>query len=651
MLRFAYELVLSGADLPRPVNYGLVKVVPPTDMAIDPSKRPFIVFDPRAGHGPGIGGMKQHSEIGMALAAGHPCYFVGFTPEPVKGQTVLDVTEAEAAFVAKVVALHPDANGLPCLIGNCQAGWQVMMMAALHPERCGPIVLAGSPLSYWGGKHGQKSLRYMGGVLGGSWMTSLAGDIGNGTFDGAHLVKNFESMNPANTLWQKPYAVWANVDTEAERFLDFERWWGMPVLLEAQEMQFIVDNLFIGNKLTSGDLATSDGTSIDLRNITSPIVVFCSEGDDITPPQQALGWILDLYDDLDDIVAHWPDIIYCLHQTIGHLGIFVSASVARREHAEFTENMDLIDVMPPGLYEAVIEKRDSATANADLVSGEHVLRLERRTLDDIRALGGNSPEDELCFAAAQRVSEINQGFYRTFVSPWVKAMSTEQSAAWLRDTNPYRLRFELFSDKNPLMAPVAALAERARAERQTVPPDNALARVQAQVSEQIARGRTAYGEACDRMTEATFFAIYGSPWLQAMVGLSSDSAVARQRIGRDPARVEEQRRAVEALCSRRAEGGLPAAAIRSLLWIGRAAAGIDERAFKALRQSRQTTQAVSPPMSLQTFKQLVREQKAILQLILATLLIGLGIGIGGASAPVFVKERLAGTSATATGCT
>ena len=51
----------------------------------DPRKRPFIVVDPRAGHGPGIGGMKQDSEIGVALAAGHPCYFVGFLPEPVPG--------------------------------------------------------------------------------------------------------------------------------------------------------------------------------------------------------------------------------------------------------------------------------------------------------------------------------------------------------------------------------------------------------------------------------------------------------------------------------------------------------------------------------------------------------------------------------------
>src|SRR5689334_7033221 len=52
VLSFDAELVLDGRLLPRPVNYGLVRIIPPKGTAVDPSKRPFIVFDPRAGHGP-----------------------------------------------------------------------------------------------------------------------------------------------------------------------------------------------------------------------------------------------------------------------------------------------------------------------------------------------------------------------------------------------------------------------------------------------------------------------------------------------------------------------------------------------------------------------------------------------------------------------
>jgi hypothetical protein len=291
VLSFEAELVHDGRTLPRPVNYFLVRIIPSHDVTIDPKKPPFIVVDPRAGHGPGIGGMKHDSEIGVALRAGHACYFIGFLPEPIPEQTIEDVCRAEAAFVKEVAARHPEAEGKPVIIANCQAGWQTMIMAAIAPELAGPIMLAGSPLSYWAGVRGKNPMRYLGGVLGGTWLTALAGDLGNGVFDGANLVANFESLNPANTHWTKPYNVYSKVDTEAPRFLDFETWWGNPVLLNAGEMQWIADNLFVGNKLATGAIRLSDGLRVDLRNVKSPIVVFCSWGDNITPPQQALAWL------------------------------------------------------------------------------------------------------------------------------------------------------------------------------------------------------------------------------------------------------------------------------------------------------------------------------------------------------------------------
>ena len=345
-------------------------------MNVDPARRPFVIVDPRAGHGPGIGGFKADSEIGVALKAGHPCYFVGFLRDPVPGQTIEDIARAEAIFLEKVTALHPNADGKPCVIGNCQAGWAVMLLAAHRPELFGPIILAGSPLSYWAGVRGKNPMRYSGGLLGGSWLTALSSDLGNGKFDGAWLVQNFENQNPANTLWSKQHNLYSNIDTETQRYLGFERWWGGHVYLNAEEIQSIVDELFIGNKLAAGMIRASDGAIIDLRTIRSPIVVFCSKGDNITPPQQALGWILDLYDDVDDIRSHGQTIVYTVHESAGHLGIFVSTDVARKEYSEFSNNIDLIDVLPPGLYEAVFEKKTDDTPSADLVAGAvgHALR-------------------------------------------------------------------------------------------------------------------------------------------------------------------------------------------------------------------------------------------------------------------------------------
>src|SRR4029450_3462881 len=129
VLEFESELIRDGRTMPRRTNYLLVRIVPPEGSRIDPTKPPFVVVAPRAGHGPGIGGMKHDSEIGAALAAGHECYFIGFLPDPVPGQTVEDVCLTEAAFLEEVIARHPKADGKPVVVANCQAGWQIMIMA------------------------------------------------------------------------------------------------------------------------------------------------------------------------------------------------------------------------------------------------------------------------------------------------------------------------------------------------------------------------------------------------------------------------------------------------------------------------------------------------------------------------------------------
>lgn len=615
VLGFEIELVMGGRALERPVNYGLVRIVPPANVTVDPRKRPFIVFDPRAGHGPGIGGMKHDSEIGVALAAGHPCYFVGFVPDPVPGQTVEDVCRAEALFIEKVAELHPEAEGKPVLIGNCQAGWQVMMTSAIRPDLAGPIILAGSPLSYWAGVHGKNPLRYLGGLLGGTWLTSLAGDLGNGIFDGANLVANFESLDPANTLWKKSYNVYSKVDTEAPRFLEFEKWWGSPVLLNAAEMQYIADELFVGNKLSSGELRTSRGVRVDLRNVKSPIIVFTSWGDNITPPQQALGWILDLYDDDEEIVANGQTVVYALHQSIGHLGIFVSAKVATKEHKEFTQTMDLIDVLPPGLYEAVMTQKSAETAHAELVAGNYLVHFEPRTLNHIRALGGNDAEDDRRFATVARVSEINQGLYRTFVGPVLRLMASEQSADALRRLHPNRLRFEGFSDRNPLMRPVAQLAATVRGKRRPVERDNPFLALEQAASQQIVDALDRYRDFRDWWSESLFMSIYGSPLLQTLVGLRSDAAAARHRIGRDMTREAAAARAVADLDAQMENGGLAEGAIRALIYVGlgRAVKGADERSFNLLRQFR-ASRPEEIRMSVAHFKELLRDQYLMLRL-------------------------------------
>lgn len=605
VLQYAAELIIDGRKLDEPVNYALVRIIPPAGVEIDLERRPFIVVDPRAGHGPGIGGFKADSEIGVAMKAGHPCYFVGFLPDPMPGQTIERIARAEALFIEKVISLHPKADGKPCVIGNCQAGWAVMILASLRPELFGPLIIAGAPLAYWEGVHGKYPMRYSGGLLGGSWLTALTSDLGGGKFDGAWLVQNFENQNPSNTLWTKQYNVYSKVDTEAERYLEFERWWGGHVNLNAEEIQFIVDELFVGNNLAAGKIKMSDGATVDLRNIRSPIVVFCSEGDNVTPPQQALHWILDCYADVDEIRAYGQTIVYTVHETVGHLGIFVSGGVAKKEHAEFSSNIDLIDVLPPGLYEATFEARGSDTLNADLAVGQWVMRCEARTLDDIRAMGGNSPEDERRFAAAKRVSELNLAAYQKFVQPWVKSMVTPQMAEWARNMHPLRLQYEAFSSHNPWMFAVKSAAEKVEDNRKPLAKDNPFLAFQEQMSKQIVHALDSWRDSQERLSEVIFLNVYGSPALQAAVGIDPKSEPSRRREMPAEHRAMLNKRIAE-LKSKIGEGGLREAAIRALLYVGSARGMVDERSIEALRRVRRD-QAGSR-LTLPEFKMLVREQ-------------------------------------------
>ena len=564
------------------------------------------MVDPRAGHGPGIGGFKADSEIGVAFKAGHPCYFVGFLPDPMPGQTIEDIARAEAKFLEKVIGLHPDAEGKPCVIGNCQAGWAVMMLAAIRPELFGPLIIAGSPLSYWAGVRGKNPMRYSGGLLGGSWLTALTSDIGGGKFDGAWLVQNFENQNPSNTLWTKQYNLYSKIDKEAPRYLEFERWWGGHVNLNAEEIQFIVDELFIGNNLASGRMQTSDGRAIDLRNIRSPIVVFCSKGDNVTPPQQALGWILDLYENVDEIRSHGQTIVYCVHESAGHLGIFVSGGVARKEHSEFSSNIDLIDMLPPGLYEAVFEVNSGDAANSDLASGEWIMRCEARTLDDIRALGGNDADDERRFATAARVSEINLAMYRTFVQPFVRALIAPQAAEVMQRMHPLRMQYELFSSANPFMAWVKTAANWSREKRSAVAEDNPLVQMQEKASEQIVTALDAWRDMSERMSETAFLSIYGSPLLQAAVGIDPTNG-ARQRAGKDPLHDQFVQGRIAELKSQIPEGSIREATVRAVLYVGMTRGAVDERAFEAIRRIRESQKDLNP-LPIADFKSLVREQ-------------------------------------------
>lgn len=567
LLHFDYEMVLDARSFDPPVNYALVHIVPPEGVKVNPKERPYVIIDPRAGHGPGIGGFKDDSQVGVALRAGHPVYFVIFFREPEPGQTLNDVCAAEQQFVRKVRELHPESPK-PAIIGNCQGGWAAMMLGASDPDDTGPIVINGAPMSYWGGAFqegdGDNPMRYSGGMLGGSWLASFSSDMGNGIFDGAYLVENFEKLNPANTFWDKYYNLFSKIDTEAPRYLEFERWWGGFYLMNREEIEWITQNLFVGDKLWSGDTKGKSGKALDLRDIKVPIILFASMGDNITPPQQAFNWVADIYGSTDEIKARGQVIVGLLHEDVGHLGIFVSGKVAKKEHAQIVSVLESIESLPPGLYAMQIATKKNAKG-----VDEYEVDFQERQLEDIMdRLNRFERNDEKPFEAVAAVSEFNQRAYELFAQPLVQATSNEMTAKLGRDLHPLRLQRSALSDgANPWMAWLGPAAEAVRAQRKAVGADAPTRKVEAAMSELMSASLDHYRALRDATSEAAFFTTYGNVF-SLFMGDKDAANAAKDRTAASVTDPRELPFVQEALASMR-EGGYTEAFARSAVLLAR----------------------------------------------------------------------------------
>jgi pimeloyl-ACP methyl ester carboxylesterase len=561
VLHFDYEMVVDGRELERPVNYALVRIVAPEGVTVDPKRRPYVIIDPRAGHGPGIGGFKDDSQVGVALHGGHPVYFVIFFPEPEPGQTLLDVCDAEQRFVRRVRELHPDAPK-PAVVGNCQGGWAAMMVAASSPDDTGPIVINGAPMAYWGGAwsegEGDNPMRYSGGLLGGTWLASFSSDLGAGKFDGAWLVQNMENLNPANTFWDKYYHVFANVDTEPPRFLEFERWWSGYFLMNREEIEWITQNLFVGNKLWTGGVQTGHGGVFDLRSIKVPIILFASMGDNITPPQQAFNWVADVYGSTDEIKARGQVIVGLVHQSIGHLGIFVSGKVAKKEHTQIVAVMESVEALAPGLYAMHIAEKKGAGGKPS-----YEVSFTERRLEDIAArLNRFKRADEKPFEAVEAVSEFNQRAYELFARPMVQALSNEYLAKLSRDFHPMRFQRWAVSDMNPWFAWLGPVAEMVKGQRQALGPDDPARKTEKMFSEVTSASLDYYRALRDAASEAAFFTIYGN--LFSLYIADKPAAEAHRRAG-DPRELPFVKDALASI----GKGGYPEALARVAFLLAR----------------------------------------------------------------------------------
>ncbi len=243
-------------------------------------------------------------------------------------------------------------------------------------------------------------------------------------------------------------------------------------------------------------------------------------GDNITPPQQAFNWVVDLYKSTEEIKSRGQVIVGLMHEDIGHLGIFVSGRVAKKEHKQIVSVLETIETFPPGLYGMSINEVKGGSGET-----EYEVEFRECRLEDISAhFNRFGRVDEKPFEAVAALSELNQRVYELVGQPVVQAMSNETSARMLREFHPLRLQRWAWSGMNPWLGWLHPAAQAVRESRQPAAADNPWRKLEETGSEIIGASLDYYRAMRDAATEAGFFGIYANMYSMFLADRSPDGA-------------------------------------------------------------------------------------------------------------------------------
>ncbi|MCU0940835.1 MAG: DUF3141 domain-containing protein, partial [Burkholderiaceae bacterium] len=278
--------------------------------------------------------------------------------------------------------------------------------------------------------------------------------------------------------------------------------------------------------------------------------------------QQAFNWVADVYGSTEEIKARGQVIVGLLHEDIGHLGIFVSGKVAKREHREIVSVLKSIEALPPGLYAMQIRE----VGNAKGEPAYEVQFEERRLEDVVKRLNRFERADEKPFEAVAALSEFNQRAYELFLQPFVQATATEAAAAASRRFHPLRMERCAISDLNPFLWWLGPAAEAVKAQRQAVSPKQSLRKTEVAAAAMASAALDLYRDLRDAATEASFFQTYGTLFGLYLADSAAEHAAPNGDGGR--AYVQQALAAIE-------HGGFTAAVARTASLLAQRGVAID----------------------------------------------------------------------------
>jgi hypothetical protein len=175
--------------------------------------------------------------------------------------------------------------------------------------------------------------------------------------------------------------------------------------------------------------------------------------------------------------------------------------------------------------------------------------------------------------------------------------------------HPLHLQYAMFSPHNPFLGPISPAAALARENRQPVSKDNPFWVAQNWFADLTEIWLDAYRDVRDCALETTFHAVYGAPFVQALVGLNGSDKNPRAKPAGDSFHTQFVASRVQELKEQIPEGGAREALIRALIYVRMADGVVDERGFNFLRKIRKEA---GKGLTLSEFKKLVRDQYLML---------------------------------------
>ncbi len=284
-------------------------------------QRPVLVVTPQVNHSCIADLAPDQSLVRTLLGAGLGRVAVtDWGPPPDRAYGIADSIDDLLACIDRL-------DGPVHLVGLCQGGWQVAIVAALYPRRVASLTVAAAPIDTHAG--GTLLHLFSLGLPLGFFRGVVA--AGGGRAPGWMLAQGFDQLKPFERLVYHPWSVfWRAEDPDyLRRFGTLRGWYRFNKDVAGQLYLEAIDQLFQRNLLFKGELQLA-GRRVGLGDIQCPVSLVAGRRDHITPqeqvwaleqhlrPGQASRWLVDaghvgvfagrraLADTWPKIAAAWP---------------------------------------------------------------------------------------------------------------------------------------------------------------------------------------------------------------------------------------------------------------------------------------------------------------------------------------------------------